>query len=260
MTASFPMWSIDHFLIETACVGPYTFGEFLPQLIERLKHLKDQVDHPRSKWLRTSSVTNHWVRPDSLSEGEARITFDTEFPRYNPPDFLSLESKGVKFSNTSFHVDLFGRNVERVTVAMQYGFSNYRESRVRNELSGGLEFFTTRGGRYVDEVCVPGSEDVTPLVSLMLQIIFETALYAKVLQDQKWYSRRFHLEIAQKRFEVLSDAMAAGFMDAVSWVNDRMSQEQKASREAAYVSHLQAIDAPHSARDYAGVYAARFNT
>lgn len=245
------VWSQEGFLNEVTCLGPYSLKEFLSHLNEKLADVNSHMDRLSTKdiSLARSRLHLYLEKPDDLGEDEARVKFVTEFPNSNAPNFIQFRHLG--FYNSSFQVQIFNRDFKRVSVSFHYGFGR---------ITGGGEV------RYSDSVSIDADEDFSPLVSLMLQIMYESMMYAQVLHRYKtglsfWpiFDRSIHLYFAQQTYNFLNPLMEEGFRNAVRWINARLTPDQEAKRRKAYIDYLVGIQWPGQAWEHSSRYEHHFH-
>ena len=242
------IWTQEGFLNEVTCLGPYSLKEFLSHLNEKLADVNSHMDRLSTKdiSLARSRLHLYLEKPDDLGEDEARVKFVTEFPNSNAPNFLKFQHGNLGFYNSSFRVEIFNRDFKRVSVSFHYGF---RRS-------------TGRGGdNYSDSVSIDADEDFSPLVSLMLQIIYESMMYAQVLQRYKTGLGfgPISLHVAQHTYNFLNPLMEEGFRNAVRWINARLTPDQEAKRRQSYIDYLVEIQWPGQAWEHSSRYERHFH-
>lgn len=239
-------FSEEGFSKAVTCHGPYSFKEFLPYLNERLEDVSFQIDGLRTKEARLARSRLHVYleKPTDLAQDEARISFTTNFTTTKGLWFSALIDPWYRFQNSFFEVGIFNRNFKKISVSFSYGFSVNAGANV-----------------YRDTLSIHASEDISPLISLMLQIMYESMLYAAVIDGYKRgfpYWRDVKLRMTQSRFEFLYPLMEERFKNAIKWINTHITPEQEAKRKQAYLDYLVRIQAPTQAWERSSRYEHRF--
>lgn len=230
-------WSEEGFLNAITCYGPYSLKEFLPFLNERLGDVDSHIESlkTRDPFLARSRLIVHLEKPIDLEKDEARISFDFQNPECL--DFLELSRKNHRFYNSSFNVEIFNRNFKKISVSFPY-YNGYK-----------------------DTLSIKDSDDLSPILSLMLQIMYESMLYASVSDRYKSgfaFIREVNLHITQKHYEFLNPLMKEGFKNAFKWINTHITSDQEAKRKQAYLDFLVRIQFPGNEREHSSLYESRF--
>lgn len=240
MGSEYSFWSEDGFLKAVACYGPFSFKEFLPFLTERLGDVDSHIDGLTTKdhCLARSRLNVYLEKPMDLEQDEARVSFVTDFPARTGLDFLRILDtqwlqKHHRSYNPHFEVEIFNRKFKKVLVSFSYGFG------------------------YEDTVSIHAGDDLSPLLSLMLQILYESMLYASVSDQYKSgavFGRKVNLRANQRHYEFLRPLMENGFKNAIQWINAHITSDQEAKRKRAYLDYLVRVQAPIQAWERSSHY------